>query len=390
MKYKICNRTKLCLFGVHPLGCQALPNTLKRGQQTRAGSAVCTLDAFSLVEMIGVMAVVCILALALIPILIKQMDYAAGQKEIGQLKAFADAFRLGVLKTKIIPNQTGWDTIVATNLGLSVSQVRTNDRNQARVFLIDPAYQVGASVAGQSYVQTNTGAANLPVNPRLMILSSISPPLPGSLTNGVGLSSGPYAFNNIWDSSEGSIPAGWTWTGKGDDLKVQRLNLNDLFIQLVLNNADTNATPGRYLMDGVGPNTVPNPNLSAYFIDGTVLGLVSCGSTPVLQYSEILHAPKSFDFILCTWKAEKFLGRTIQHPTPLDLQTAADAFLSSSNNPDTKFGTTRSDVYNAMILYLNDYVLWASSSPAFNNSYGTPTSSAQTDLANKSGYLINP
>ena len=340
--------------------------------------------------MIGVLAVVSILALLLTPILIKQMDYIAGQKEISQLKSFATAFRLGVLTSKIIPNQTAWDSIIATNLGLTTSQVRTNDRNVARVFLIDPAWQIGSTVAGQSYTQTAAGIPNPPTKPRLMILSSISTPLPGSVVTGVGLSSGPYAFSNIWDSSEGSVPAGWTWTGKGDDLKIQRLNLDDLFIQLILNNADTNATAGRYMIDGAGPNTVPNPSLSAYFLDSTVLGLVSCGVTPVLQYSEILHSPKSFDFILCSWKAEKFLGRTIQHPDPLDLQTAADAFLSSSNNPDTKFSTTRQQVYDAMISYMQNYVFWASSAPAFNNSYNTPVGSAQTDLANKTSYLITP
>src|SRR5205823_4391806 len=106
------------------------------------------------------------------------------------------------------------------------------------------------------------GLGNLiaPVSPRLMILSSISAPLPASVVSGVGLSSGAYAFNNIWDSTEGTVPAGWTWAGKGDDLKVQRLNLDDLFIQLSLNNANTNTSPGKYSIEGVGPNTVPNPN----------------------------------------------------------------------------------------------------------------------------------
>src|SRR5437867_1665266 len=74
--------------------------------------------AFSLIEMIGVMAVVSILALALAPVFIKQLDRIAGDKETAQLKAFAEAFRQGVLKTKTIPNETGWAQLISTNLGM--------------------------------------------------------------------------------------------------------------------------------------------------------------------------------------------------------------------------------------------------------------------------------
>ena len=169
-------------------------------------------------------------------------------------------------------------------------------------------------------------------------------------------------------------------------MKVQRIQLADLFLQLILNNTGTSI--GKYSISGVGPVNVPNPPLSAHFLDTTLLELMDCATNR--QYGEILHQSKSFDFILCSWKAEKFLGRTIQHPDPLDLQTAADAFLSSSNNPDTKFSTTRQQVYDAMISYMQNYVFWASSAPAFNNSYNTPVGSAQTDLANKTSYLITP
>src|SRR5213594_2279784 len=63
---------------------------------------------FTLIEMIGVLTVICILALALMPTLIKQMDRMAAEKETAQLKAFGEAFRSSVVKTKSIPNQAGW------------------------------------------------------------------------------------------------------------------------------------------------------------------------------------------------------------------------------------------------------------------------------------------
>src|SRR3989442_1572019 len=64
--------------------------------------------AFTLIEMIGVLAVVAILALALATVTIKYLDRIAAEKETAQLKSLAEGFRQGVIKTKTIPNQVGW------------------------------------------------------------------------------------------------------------------------------------------------------------------------------------------------------------------------------------------------------------------------------------------
>src|SRR6266571_45616 len=74
--------------------------------------------AFTLIEMIGVLAVAAILALALASVTIRYLDRIAAEKETAQLKSLAEGFRQGVIKTKTIPNQNGWYSIIATNLGL--------------------------------------------------------------------------------------------------------------------------------------------------------------------------------------------------------------------------------------------------------------------------------
>jgi len=113
---------------------------------------------FSLIEIIGVMGVITILALALAPIFIKQMDQIAGDKESAQLRAFADAFRQAVRITKTIPSQNGWDSMIATNLGIQVGQVRTNARWTPRIFLIDPTLEIGVSGGKLPYTQTTSGS----------------------------------------------------------------------------------------------------------------------------------------------------------------------------------------------------------------------------------------
>jgi hypothetical protein len=308
--------------------------------------------------MIGVMAAVSLLGLALAPVLIKQLDRLAWEKETSQLKMFADGFRQGVLKTKTIPNQTGWDQMIATNLGLEISQVRTNEGRQVRVFLIDPAFQIDANVGlNPSYVQNADGVTNQPVNPRLLIVSSLVKALPTNLVSGVASSTA--AFSNIWVVAEGSVPADWSWNGRGEDLTVQRIHLADVFLRLELNRNDVGGSGGRYSIEGASTNGVPGPGpaYGAYFIDRTQLRLYDDAN--YLEYSEILHRSQSFYFVLGTWRSDKFLGRTVDRLGPIDLEQAAAKFLiSKTNQCALNGGVTTWTVRDAMIAYMSNYVGW--------------------------------
>jgi prepilin-type N-terminal cleavage/methylation domain-containing protein len=355
-----------------------------------------TQRGFTLIEMIGALVVVAILALALVPVLIRQLDQVAAEKEAKELKALADGFRQGVLKTKTIPNESGWYSLIATNVGLQIGQVRTNARRNERVFLIDPDLEIGFNGGKLPYSQTAAGSQVnggsgliAPINIRLVILSSISAALPGSLVSGVASTSS--AFSNIWNVPEGTVPAGWSWNGQGEDLKVQRIHLADAFVPLILNNTMTNRQ-GRYAIEGsslvtlpVAPSYIVASTFTAYFLDGSHLALYDQNN--VLQYGEILHEARSFDFALDTWRGGQEVVPEIRHPGPLDLQMVANAFLASSINPSAKNGATPSNVYSAMITYMQNYVAWADGC-AFPGSLLTPLQSAQTVLDNRSKDLI--
>src|SRR6266542_2765424 len=60
--------------------------------------------AFSLIEMIGVLAVIAILAAVLVPALIRQMDKIAGDQESASLKSFGDALLQSILRNRVIPS----------------------------------------------------------------------------------------------------------------------------------------------------------------------------------------------------------------------------------------------------------------------------------------------
>src|SRR5438477_1564208 len=62
--------------------------------------------AFSLIELIGVLAVMAILAGALVPALIRQMDKVAGDQESAALKSFGDALQQSIMRNRSIPTDT--------------------------------------------------------------------------------------------------------------------------------------------------------------------------------------------------------------------------------------------------------------------------------------------
>src|SRR5439155_12286214 len=56
--------------------------------------------AFSLIEMIGVLAVIAILAAALAPSFVRQMDKSAGDQESAALKSFVEALQQSIMRQR--------------------------------------------------------------------------------------------------------------------------------------------------------------------------------------------------------------------------------------------------------------------------------------------------
>src|SRR6266516_250010 len=72
--------------------------------------------AFTLIEMIGTLTVIALLATLLVPMLIRQMDKIAGDQESAALKSFGDALQQSILRNRYITNATDWATQTATEL----------------------------------------------------------------------------------------------------------------------------------------------------------------------------------------------------------------------------------------------------------------------------------
>src|SRR5437870_3920295 len=135
--------------------------------------------SFSLIELIGVVAVIAILAAAMVPALIRQMDKIAGDQESAALKSFSDALQQSIMRNRYIPTYTNWASTVATELGVDVSNVTTNARRQPRFFLIDPALRVGNNSSVLPYTQVNwvtqTNSGSVVTNNAGVLVAPLSP-----------------------------------------------------------------------------------------------------------------------------------------------------------------------------------------------------------------------
>jgi hypothetical protein len=298
--------------------------------------------------MIGVLSVIALLAAAIIPNVIRKIDLATSQRETSDMSVMANGLVRTILNDKQVPATNSLATAAAKYLDLSLNQVTTTPRGFTRVFLVDPNLKING--AGLPYTQSNSGSSIAPTNARVLILSTIAQPAVSTISD---------SFANIWNTPPGGKPS--TWTGKQDDLCIQRVELGGLFHKLYLiNNDPTNW--GYYTFETNAQSYVINSGgqFTTYVLDGTVLSLYASG---LLEVREILHDDQSYVYQNNLW-SRSFSSE--QLTTTLDQYSFGwwvARFLSESAPPNPKFAATQQSVTDEMYTYLSSYALWAAGSP---------------------------
>jgi hypothetical protein len=298
--------------------------------------------------------------------------------------------------------------VIAAELGVNVSSVANNGRNNPRCFLIDPALQIAPNTPGVPpylpYAQSNlvsaiaaTGQAIQPVSPRVIIVSSLSTPLPSFVTSGPASSA---VFSNLWNWPDQSAapPAGWpaNWYNRGADLVVQRINLAPLFVHLTLQNYPpiyTITGQGQYAIDHLLTNQVPsilnnNNGVNAYFLKSTVLSLLTeTGAGGSLQADQILSKDASFFYIQGVWRGTIDFGTNInQSVSPAAAMgsvfvATAQAFAASPYNINAIGGTIPPMVVNTMSNFMWAYIAYANTN--------IPLAQARSAQSTMQTYMIN-
>ena len=185
---------------------------------------------FSLLEMIGVMAVMAIMAGALAPSVFQLIEEGYQDAEEQSLKTIAQALERSISNRKVIPTQNvnDWSNVVADYASLPPQRVSANDKHFSRRMYADPMFFNTSNQNFAGYSQTQ-GLVVAPHSPRLMLVSSLIGNVSTNLTTHA-------QFSDVWEqTADAQIVESKT-------LKIERINLNSLFVRVVLTNASTQQT----------------------------------------------------------------------------------------------------------------------------------------------------
>jgi type II secretory pathway pseudopilin PulG len=317
-------------------------------------------DAFSLIEFVGVLAILAIIAAAAVPAVIKRIDIAAYNAESVSLKAMSEALIQHIVRSNNIPNHDTWVQAISAELPLAQTNIAATSRRWNRVFVVDPGIWCASTLGSSSWNQAVGGISVAPTNARIMILSTLARELP--------VSSGmPANFQNIWDTPTRAKPSTWTtWSGRGEDVLIQRINLEPLFHRVLLLNGYIGGQ-GYYSINGSSPGPVPygGAGTNSYYLDGTILGLHYTNSSGMnLMAKEVIKTDLSRVFEYGLWRDQISGGMNPGVLSGLD-SVAASFFNQNAPDPPPDWGGNPKVLLGLMNAYMNGYATWAAMSPCF-------------------------
>lgn len=325
---------------------------------------------FSLLGVIALMAVMAILALALLPSGIREADEEARRQERDALKALTAGLRNYILDSRSVPAATTVFTNIADQIGWEIGMVRTNARGRPRVYLVDPNFRIGSTTASKlPFVQGILGFTNVS-NLRLMLVSSLSGPLPAVITSpGTNAS---QVFSMLWHATDRTQPAGWTWGGNWEDMCIARLSLDPLITRIHLLDYNYTSKMGRFSVDNTNvTRQLPTCDYTTMYFVRTRVGLHSHVSPYTLQAIQVLQdvplATNGPPYLLTPtfvyeggqWRGILYKGTDAQKHTGEDLQWAYDIFMSGPANVYHVGSVTQSTLTMSMYLFMSNYVVWA-------------------------------
>jgi type II secretory pathway pseudopilin PulG len=317
----------------------------------------------SLVELIGALGIIAFLSAMLVPSGIRTLDRIAADKETAALAAMSDAFCGSILRSRQIADPANWPSLIASESGMNLAAVSQNPRRVSRAFLYDKSGWLASSLP---YAQTNgslPGLATLPNNPRVMIVSSLGAALPAGLNNSSMTASD---FANLWSTADNTVPASGPfalWPGKPDDVKIQRVNLASLFVNVVLSTyMETNL--GLFKIDNY-TNLYSAPTsygVGRYYLKGTLLQLYASAPTLTNQLSVVLDHNTSFVYESGAWRSS-ILGGVAMGAG--DISGIVEAFLKAPENMNAVntngAGIQQYIIVTNFIAYMSNYNRWEDS-----------------------------
>jgi type II secretory pathway pseudopilin PulG len=251
--------------------------------------------AFTLIEMIGVLAILTIMAGVLTPNVLHSIERAAVQAEEQNLRSLSGAIASYMKDYHTLPTEGAgnWNSQLAIYSSLSAADIVTNKRQ-------DPQ---PAGISRLYVIDTVT-------NKRALLISS--------MRRGValpGIAAVRANFQGIWDAAEGAVPPGgfapaWTNLSPNSNIEylvIERVSVADLYqtlnqtFAIILNqhggNASYKVTPAIGTSPGVIPFNSGTAPVTLNLKSKDRLDLYSSPGGVGLNFSYVVsNTPKSFDF----------------------------------------------------------------------------------------------
>jgi len=319
--------------------------------------------AFSLIEIIGVLTILSVLAALLMPSCIKRIDIATRNQEKLNLAGITDALTKSLLRGHNVPDYKTWNAQAASWSEMPVSKVSTNARRYQRVY-----YSLNTPSVTLPYPQDYQGLAAPPQRMRAVLVSILGG---NALGPGNSLAAGPLNdadFAPLWDLPDGTSPNNVSW-GKwtGDDFLVSKIDYAPLFHRLVLVNRDPDIQPTFRIDDSTAIfslyKTGPaNPIWDKYYVHGTVVGL--CDSVGVPETRYVLTQDISFVFEKGMWHAQ-IMGGVETSGQADEFAKQAARFLNAAWCPTAKGGADQQTALVPMYTFMLTYTYWANYCPHF-------------------------
>jgi type II secretory pathway pseudopilin PulG len=301
--------------------------------------------AFSLIELIGVLAILAILTSVMLPTVINRIDQAYQEKEREDLAAVGIALKQRILRTRSIPRDE-WAQFAADELGVPLERIIHSATGHPRVLVVDPKVGAEPGTVQLPYTQTDTGITGHTGNLRMMIVSSHRLSLPDLHDTDS------KAFDELWNVPTGQVPQSWpaTWKNHGDRLFIFRLDLSLLMCQLILNNLSPDHV-ACISVDDHGCFAIPGRWNASYF-KGTVIGLFD-GDRLVAR--DVLWESRSYVSEHGIWRGALRDGKS----TGSEFVTALEAFSGSPLNRAAPSSIDQTSVIAAYRQFALTYASWA-------------------------------
>jgi type II secretory pathway pseudopilin PulG len=315
---------------------------------------------FTMIETIGVLVIIALLATVITGQIITRIRIAARNAETATLAAMAQTLHQSVSRTKSLPAQNTLASFIADEMSQPLERVlRTRPSGNDRWFLVDPAARVGTNAASTlPFTQTAAGSRQ-PVGLRMLVVSSTGDPLPA-------LPTATNAFSVIWNTAPGSVPTNFPadWAGNREDLKIQRMDLGAMFCRVILENVDYNRAAPYSVETTNTLRTVPTGSRREFWLlSGTVLNFHYPDIGNTLQAREYITEDVGYTFENGRW------GRYLRYGPNRGngwFGEMVDRFLAARPPPGaTRRYSTQQWVVDAMYTFLYNFGGWSLESPPF-------------------------